>query len=174
MIENYQEKESLSTPQPAPQNFATIGEVYDDGVSLIFDGEENASEKHYKTNAFVVFHPGDRVRIISDSGTYVVEYPVGDPKKTFNADTAKTAQTAQTAKRLMNTNVFELSGDVTGSGLFDGSNKCVIDATGIRCSALINAYTSSSSYNIYFYAKTSNELYFRIGQSGNWHLLQNA
>lgn len=174
MIETYQEKESLAEPKPETQNFATIGEIYDDGVSLIFDGETDPSEKHYKTNAFVVFKKGDRVRIIADSGTYVVEYPVGNPKKIFDADTAQTAQTAQTAKKLANTTVFELSGDATGSGLFDGSNKCVIDTTGIRCGALINSYTSSPSYNIYFYAKTSNQLYFRVGQSGNWYLLQNA
>ena len=62
-------------------NFATIGEVFEDGVSLIFDGQEEATEKHYKTNTSIVFRAGDRVKILSDSGTYVVEYIVGDPKK---------------------------------------------------------------------------------------------
>ena len=28
MIKNYQEKESLTTPKSAIQNFATIGEIY--------------------------------------------------------------------------------------------------------------------------------------------------
>lgn len=60
-------------------NFATIGAVYSDGVTLIFDGETEATTKHYKVNSFVVFAAGDRVRIIRDSGTYVVEYPVGNP-----------------------------------------------------------------------------------------------
>ncbi len=81
MIENYQEKESLVLPSSAQQNFATIGEIYDDGVSLIFDGEEEPSEKHYKTNSAITFNAGDRVRIFSDSGTYVVEYPVGNPNR---------------------------------------------------------------------------------------------
>lgn len=62
-------------------NFATIGEVFDDGVSLIFDGQDAATEKHYKVNASVIFKAGDRVKILADSGTYVVEYVVGSPKK---------------------------------------------------------------------------------------------
>lgn len=61
-------------------NFATIGEIYEDGVSLIFDGQEEATEKHYKVNTSIVFHAGDRVKILADSGTYVVEYVVGTPK----------------------------------------------------------------------------------------------
>ena len=62
-------------------SFATIGEIYEDGVSLIFDGTESPSEKHYKVNTSIVFSPGDRVKILSDSGTYVVEYVVGSPLK---------------------------------------------------------------------------------------------
>lgn len=61
-------------------NFATIGEVFKDGVTLIFDGQEEASEKHYKCNTSVAFSAGDRVKILADSGTYVVEYVVGAPK----------------------------------------------------------------------------------------------
>lgn len=60
-------------------NFATIGEIFDDGVSLIFDGQDAATEKHYKVNTSIVFKAGDRVKILADSGTYVVEYVVGPP-----------------------------------------------------------------------------------------------
>lgn len=60
-------------------NFATVGDVYEDGVTLIFDGETEAGEKHYKCNTSVVFAAGDRVKILPDSGTYVVEYVVGAP-----------------------------------------------------------------------------------------------
>lgn len=63
------------------RNFATIGAVYADGVSLIFDGEAAPTEKHYLCNTNVYFSPGDRVRILEDSGTYVVEYVVGSPKQ---------------------------------------------------------------------------------------------
>ena len=63
------------------RNFATIGAVYEDGVSLIFDGETDPTEKHYLCNTNVYFSPGDRVRIVEDSGTYIVEYVVGSPKQ---------------------------------------------------------------------------------------------
>ena len=165
MIEKKKKKESLVLPSPAPQNFATIGEIYDDGVSLIFDGEEEPSEKHYKTNAFVVFQKGDRVRIISDSGTYVVEYPVGNPRKTMTADTAETANKLSTKR------TFSLTGDVTGSATFDGSGNCEIRVTGKRVGALKNSYGSS---DIYLYARYSNQLAYKVGSNGTLHNLQNA
>ena len=59
--------------------FATVGAVFGDGVTLIFDGQTAATEKHYKCNTSVLFHAGDRVKIASDSGTYVVEYIAGSP-----------------------------------------------------------------------------------------------
>lgn len=59
--------------------FATVGTVYEDGITLIFDGQEEASEKRYKCNTSVSFNAGDRVKIAYDSGTYVVEYVVGYP-----------------------------------------------------------------------------------------------
>lgn len=58
---------------------ATVGEVKEDGVTLIFPGEETASEKVYKCNAGVIISAGDRVKIIQDSGTCVVEYVIGSP-----------------------------------------------------------------------------------------------
>ena len=79
MIENYQEEKSLEIKNPQSQNFATIGHIYENGVTLIFDGEKSESRKRYKVNASAIFKAGDRVRIIKDSGTYIVEYPVGNP-----------------------------------------------------------------------------------------------
>lgn len=58
---------------------ATVGGVYTDGVSLKFDGQSAASQKHYKCNTSIRFHAGDRVKVIRDSGTYIVEYIVGNP-----------------------------------------------------------------------------------------------
>lgn len=68
--------------------FATIGAVYDDGISLIFDDQEDRqpTEKHYKCNTSVVFATGDRVKILPDSGTYVVEYVVGPPLQDTQED----------------------------------------------------------------------------------------
>lgn len=91
MLENYQEQKALETAEPLEAAFATIGTIYADGVTLIFDGAAAESAKHYKVNSFVVFAAGDRVRIVKDSGTYVVEYPVGTPKTSFAANSASTA-----------------------------------------------------------------------------------
>ncbi len=61
--------------------FATVGAVYSDGISLIFDSQidEGQTEKRYKANTSVKFSAGDRVKLVKDSGTYVVEYVVGTP-----------------------------------------------------------------------------------------------
>lgn len=75
-------EEQLPEAEEPERNFATIGAVYADGVTLIFDGEETATQKHYRCNTSVFFEPGDRVRIFRDSGTYVVEYVVGPPAQT--------------------------------------------------------------------------------------------
>lgn len=72
-----QQEQQTEAPQPS---FATIAAVYEDGVTLLFDGEEEPGEKHYKCNTSVVFAAGDRVKIAADSGTFVVEYVVGYPK----------------------------------------------------------------------------------------------
>lgn len=73
--------EAAATQDEIVRNFATVGEVFDDGVSLIFDGESEPSEKHYLCNRCAVFAAGDRVRILADGGTYIVEYPVGTPQQ---------------------------------------------------------------------------------------------
>lgn len=71
----------LAEPAPAEmeRHFATVGTVYEDGIALIFDGESEESEKHYLCNTGVTFAAGDRVRILRESGTYIVEYVVGPP-----------------------------------------------------------------------------------------------
>ncbi len=69
------------TAETAPSfDLATVGAVYPDGLSLIFDGGESESAKHYKCNTAVTFQTGDRVKISKISGTYVVDYVVGNPK----------------------------------------------------------------------------------------------
>lgn len=72
----YDREESKEAPV---FQFATVAGVYEDGIALLFDGEETAGEKHYRCNTSVVFTVGDRVKICADSGTYVVEYVVGPP-----------------------------------------------------------------------------------------------
>lgn len=58
---------------------ATIAEIFEDGVTLIFDGQEEATDKHYKCNTSAKLGVGDRVMLDSESGTYVVAYAVGNP-----------------------------------------------------------------------------------------------
>lgn len=55
--------------------FATVGEVYDDGVTLMVDGVE--TKKHYMINTGCKYQPGDTVKVLNTRGTYIVEYVVG-------------------------------------------------------------------------------------------------
>lgn len=73
-VNSYQEQKQLEaeTSPEVTHNIAKIGTVYDDGVSLIFAGEEIESEKHYAVNASVPFSAGDTVYIAKVSGTYIV------------------------------------------------------------------------------------------------------
>ena len=91
ILETYQEQQAIVQPDPPGQSFATVGTVYEDGIALIFNGAETESLKHYKCNTAVRFAAGQRVRIIEDSGTYVVEYPVGAPAQSIYADSAARA-----------------------------------------------------------------------------------
>lgn len=97
ILETYQEQQAIVQPDPPGQSFATVGTVYEDGIALIFNGAEAESLKHYKCNAAVRFAAGQRVRIIEDSGTYVVEYPVGAPAQSIYADSAARAAYASEA-----------------------------------------------------------------------------
>ena len=94
--------------------FATIGAVYDDGVTLIFDGQEEATAKHYRCNSSVLFSAGDRVKIASDSGTYVVEYIVGNPGA--NAPIPKGGSSGQVLAKKSGTD-----GDVVWKNISSGS-----------------------------------------------------
>lgn len=79
MIAGLSKQKETKTATPS-FDLATIGAVYSDGVSLIFDGSTEASEKHYKCNTSIAFKAGDRVKISKISGSYVVDYVVGNPK----------------------------------------------------------------------------------------------
>lgn len=106
--ESYQD---LYEPQqPEGASFATIDQIFADGVTLRFDGMDAPTAKRYKCNAFVVFQPGDRVRVIKDSRTYVVEYPVGNPRTAFAADSAAQAERAKYADTVGVANTVSLVG----------------------------------------------------------------
>lgn len=74
------EASAQETPQQdASYQMATIGMVESDGVTLIFDGEESPSEKHYKVNAGAQLAAGQRVLVQAVAGSYVVLCAVGAP-----------------------------------------------------------------------------------------------
>lgn len=185
------EVESLAIPEPQDATFATIDKIFDDGVTLIFDGQEAATEKHYKVNSFAIFKEQDRVRIIKDSGTYVVEYPVGAPKRTFHADTATTADSATKANTADNaSNAKEAD---AAACLIDGASDSKLvylkivsgvlyfSANGTSwtelgtvggsetipavAKALYNSYSTSSNYYIYFQTDRYGAFLWSIGGS---------
>lgn len=145
MIENYQQEQELKEVENTSYTFATIGEIYEDGMSLIFPGAEGPSEKHYKANLYCKFEAGQRVYIAKDSGTYVVLFPVGasgskqvvsdsatkaeTATKAESAASADTAQKANTSEKLSSSRTISLSGAVTGSGSFDGSQNVTINTS---------------------------------------------
>lgn len=143
-------------------NFATIKAVHDDGVTLSFD-DGSESQKHYKVNSGVVFNAGDRVRILEDNGTYVVEYVVGRPIKAINAGTANTAGSAD---KLSTARQIKLTGDVEGTANFDGSANISIRVSSLRTAALKNAYApNDKNKDISLYAQYNNALYYRVGSN---------
>ena len=133
ILEDFQQEEAIKEPEAANYSFAVIGEVYEDGVSLIFPGSEEPSEKHYKTNLYCKFKAGQRVYIAKDSGTYIALFPVGKPgSEDIVADTATKAETATSAENadaLSNRRTIQLTGAVTGSGQFDGSQNLTISTS---------------------------------------------
>lgn len=142
IVESYQEEQQIEEPKAPEYSFATIGGVYDDGLALIFPGAEEASEKHYRANLYCKFAKGQRVYLAKDSGTYVVLFPIGVPgseevkadsattaTKADSATTAKSASKANTAGSLETKRTISLTGAVTGSGTFDGSQNVTINTT---------------------------------------------
>lgn len=94
MVESYQEEQALLQAEPENASFAEVWGVFSDGLALLFEGDSQIGTKHYKCNRTCVFHTFDRVRVIKDSGTYVAEYPVGDPIFELTADSSQTADVA--------------------------------------------------------------------------------
>ena len=81
IIKSYQEQRAME-PQEVPSiETAVVGNVYSDGIALIFPGETLESRKHYAYNAAIAFQVGQRVHLTrigtGNAGTYIVEYPIG-------------------------------------------------------------------------------------------------
>lgn len=91
--------ELLSTEQSDEFLTAVVGAVNTDGVTLIFPGEDEAGEKNYKCNAAVKLSAGDRVKIVKDSGTYLVEYPIGAPNSSLPRELPTGGSTGQILRK---------------------------------------------------------------------------
>jgi hypothetical protein len=70
-------KESLNRLPPVP-NTAIIAGIYYDGMTLLFPGDTQPSQKHYRGLAGVMYKVGQTVQITKISGTYLVGLPLMD------------------------------------------------------------------------------------------------
>ena len=78
IIETYQqEQEKLGKTELPQMAFATVVSVHNDGLELRFDGEPEASTKHFPCNTGVSFGAGQRVLMMKVNGSYVALCPVG-------------------------------------------------------------------------------------------------
>lgn len=146
-------------------SFATISAVYEDGVTLIFEGETEPGPKHYLVNTSVVFAAGDRVKLAADSGTYIVEYVVGAPKAA--APGGGLGLPTGGSKGQVLTKQSSADGDATWSDE-------------VRGNAVRNQNNSSTlasaTYDIYLRTKSSSTygtpvFQIRFGPTGTWYTL---
>lgn len=66
--------------EPERIALATVAAKYADGLSLIFDGQDAETTKHYKCNTAVTFAAGSRVVCLRISGSWVVAFAFGNPE----------------------------------------------------------------------------------------------
>lgn len=168
-MDTYQDMTATDPQEAQDASFATIAAIYDDGVTLKFDGMDAPTEKHYQTNAFVVFKVGDRVRVIKDSGTYVVEYPVGAPRKSFSADYATNAGSANNAS---NANYASSAGSAS-SASSASSAKSATNATNAQYAIYVRSNANSSGYPIRFMVN-SNGYFVASSYNGTWKRIDNV
>lgn len=166
ILETYQEEQSIVQQDPPGQSFATVGTVYEDGIALIFNGTEKESRKHYKCNACVRFEAGQRVRIIEDSGTYVVEYPVGVPAQTIYADSAGRAAYASEAGNAESANKAVTATKAT-SAVSAGSADTAAEADKANRADQI-ANQAAGIADIIFYYGTQGTLLIRGTADSKW------
>ena len=78
ILTTYQaEQEQLGKTELPGMALATVVSVNEDGLEIIFDGEEEASTKHFPCNTGVSFEADQRVLLMKVNGSYIVLCPVG-------------------------------------------------------------------------------------------------
>ena len=88
-------KQDIEETRENEAELATIVKIGKNGLVLQFDGEEETREKNYRCNSGVKFAVGDRVKIHKTSGTYIVEYVVGNPNSRVPAGLPSGGSTGQ-------------------------------------------------------------------------------
>lgn len=148
IAETYQEQQQMQEDATPAYTFATVGGVYNDGISLIFPGSEQPSEKHYRANLYCKFSAGQRVYLAKDSGTYVVLFPVGIPgSMTIASDSASTASKATTAETATKATTAETATSAGSAAKADSATKSTTADkwTNARTLTLTGAVTGSAS-----------------------------
>ena len=98
MILETEQQVAEQQPKAEPEfHYATVAEVYSDGLSLYIGAETTPTEKHYKCNTTCKFSAGQKVYIQKAGGEYVVLFPIGNPATEIVADRATEAETANKA-----------------------------------------------------------------------------
>ena len=99
MILETEQQVAAQQPKSEPEfHFATVAEVFGDGLSLYIGAETTPTEKHYKCNTTCKFSAGQKVYIQKAGGEYVVLFPIGNPATEIVADRANKATTAERAE----------------------------------------------------------------------------
>lgn len=83
---NFQDQRRGEVEKTEIPQFATVTDINESGLQLIFNGEQYPTKKRYKYNTALTFKVGDRVRVNKQSGSYIVEYPIGTTKFTTPPD----------------------------------------------------------------------------------------
>lgn len=93
MILETEQQVAEQQPKAEPEfHYATVAEVYSDGLSLYIGAETTPTEKHYKCNTTCKFSAGQKVYIQKAGGEYVVLFPIGNPATEIVADKATVAE----------------------------------------------------------------------------------
>lgn len=93
MILETEQQVAKQQPKAEPEfHYATVAEVYSDGLSLYIGAETTPTEKHYKCNTTCKFSAGQKVYIQKAGGEYVVLFPIGNPATEIVADKAIVAE----------------------------------------------------------------------------------
>ena len=160
MIQNEQELAQILPAEVPEQSLATVMEIAEDGVVL------DIGEKHYKCSTGIVFKVGDRVKLIKDSGTYLVAFPIGAPITGLHAATADSATSATNA-----TNAENATNAVNATSATNATN--ATNAENAEISEMAKSIRSPINSQKIQFNVSGGVLSYRVGSS-SWVALQNA